>query len=722
MKKAPVQWLWLLLVIGLLLMPAMSAAAQSGGGTEIYLPFVAQAPPPQAVVRVGPAGGTFPAVAIDPTNTSVIYTGTWGLGVQKSLNGGLTWQPVNSGLENLYIQSLAMRPDGSALYAGTYGNGIYRSEDGGASWQAMNTGLIKEFIAYDIEIDPANSQRMFSAGRKQGTFVNGCCLYGLIYRSTDGGGNWTEVWNAMTPFPTRGDYSYDVDIDPNNSNTVYFTAHEHGVYQSTNGGDSWQAIQASPLELSARKLAINPNQSATLYNSTYNVVGLYKSTNGGSSWNASRYGLPGTVFGFALTLNPAAPDTLYLGTGANGVYKSTDGAASWSPSGLSSNFIWDIQLAADNPAHLFSGTGGNGLQYSSNGGASWEGRSEGIFNTNITAVVTLPGEPGTLYVGVRGGGVYQSLDRGGQWQALNNGLRDLNINWLFNQNNRLFAITDSSLFTLDSGASTWSEYAGPTVTTGSPPFDSAPANPASSDMPFLERILNPEEEFLLSGGETPVARNGILATTITKPVVSAAQISEGIYAGTAGAGVWLWNGAEWKACGYNDLADPRTLYSLFTNPYEIDSVYGSINLANSEGYLIIKRVNCRNWDAASNNAQIPFSVRTISFAASPARMYAATTNGIYSRPNGTTSWVHANGITGSVYDIAIDPANSNLLYAAASTGTYYSVDGGANWYFISRPELQGAGFLSVEVDRSDSNIVYFGSKEGSTYRWDRRLN
>jgi photosystem II stability/assembly factor-like uncharacterized protein len=732
------RWRSVLVVAGLLLLllPTMSAIAQDGGeGTQVYLPVIFK--PLPAVTQIGPSGGTFPAVVVSPTDSAVLFVGTWGLGVKKSTDGGQSWEAANQGMGKRYIQSLAILPDGITVFAGTYGSGVYRSTDGGLSWAAINladksedTTLLQTLIVYDIEIDPTNPQTIYISGRTPGDCTSSSCnLSGYAFKSSNGGDQWTKIWNSLTTSPVNGDYSYDIDVDPNNPTTVYIAAHRNGVIRSTNGGASWDSIQTTVKDLSARKLVINPGDSLNLYNSTYKnyndslpTIGVYKSTNGGTGWVESGTGLPNPAYGFALTLDPGAPNLLYLGTGTSGVYKSTNSAGSWSTWGLSSNFIWDLQFDSPSPALIYAATGGNGLQVTSTGAAGWQSADTGIFNTNVSSLVVLPGQTSTIYAAVVGGGVFRTSDQGETWEAVNSGLTDLNVNWLFNQTNKLYAVTNSSLFTLASGASSWTKISGPQVTASIALEESSPASVSESDAPFSERQLLPEEEqILLSTDGSDAALVDPLTATITKPITASAEISEGIYAGTSGAGIWLKTSTGWKGCGYNDTTDPRTIYALFYNPYD-GKLYASINLKDNSNYLIIRRNICDNWDADSNSGQIPFTVRTINFAASPTRMFAATTNGIYSKPNGTTSWAHANGISGSVYDIAVDPANTSRLYAAASTGTYYSVDGGLNWYLTPKAELQSISFVSVEVDRTNSNIVYFGSKEGSTYRWDRSLN
>lgn len=96
---------------------------------------------------VGPVGGTFTSIAIDPGQNDNIYAGHYGSGVYKSYNQGTTWYRKSLGLGILKIQSLATHPTSSAIvFAGTYEGGIYKSTNAGESWQASNGGVLNNHI------------------------------------------------------------------------------------------------------------------------------------------------------------------------------------------------------------------------------------------------------------------------------------------------------------------------------------------------------------------------------------------------------------------------------------------------------------------------------------------------------------------------------------------------------------------------------------------------
>ena len=167
--------LWTLGLLAALLALGRQASAQSG-----------------AWVSYGPEGASVFCLAADPSNSSVVYAGTT-RGISKSLDGGVTWQPVGTGLPSVIVATIAIDPTAtSTLYAGTLGpqpgvgsTGIFKSTDGGQTWAAINNGLVDTGSGtspVDVEtiaIDPHNPSGLLAGTR-----------FSDIFKSTDGGATW----------------------------------------------------------------------------------------------------------------------------------------------------------------------------------------------------------------------------------------------------------------------------------------------------------------------------------------------------------------------------------------------------------------------------------------------------------------------------------------------------------------------------------------------------
>ena len=71
-------------------------------------------------------------------------------------------EPVNTGLTNTYVHALAIDPaTPSHLYAGTYGGGVFKSTNGGGNWSAVNTGLTNTDVRA-LAIDPATPTTLYA--------------------------------------------------------------------------------------------------------------------------------------------------------------------------------------------------------------------------------------------------------------------------------------------------------------------------------------------------------------------------------------------------------------------------------------------------------------------------------------------------------------------------------------------------------------------------------
>jgi hypothetical protein len=136
------------------------------------------------------------------------------------------------------------------------------------------------------------------------------------------------VWTSNGP---EGGDIRALAIDPVTPTTLYAGTFG-GVFKSTDGGGSWQAMNIGLVDSFGfvpfvYALVIDPVTPTTLYAGTSG--GVFKSTDGGGSWNPMNTDLIDPFFGFipsvsALAIDPVIPTTLYAGTGV-GVFKSTDG-------------------------------------------------------------------------------------------------------------------------------------------------------------------------------------------------------------------------------------------------------------------------------------------------------------------------------------------------------------------------------------------------------------
>jgi hypothetical protein len=201
-------------------------------------------------------------------------------------------------------------------------------------------------------------------------------------------------------------YGYVLAIDPSTPATVYAGTDGGAVFKSTNGGGNWTAMDTGLTSNYGYVLAIDPSTPATVYAGTNG--GVFKSTNGGENWTAMNTGLTNSNVS-ALTIDPNTPATVYAGTNGGGVFKSTNGGENWTAmnTGLTNQGVFALALDPSTSATVYAGTN-SGVFKSANGGENWTAMNSGLTNQDVSALAVDPMNPSILYAGTEGGGVFKS--------------------------------------------------------------------------------------------------------------------------------------------------------------------------------------------------------------------------------------------------------------------------------------------------------------------------
>lgn len=308
--------------------------------------------------NLGPtnAAGRVSAVAIDPTNPSIIYRGTAGGGVWKSIDGGNAWSPLTDNLGNLSIGAVAVAPSSpSTIYVGT-GEGVFsvdgidgigfiKSTDGGVTWTLPTSATVPKFFA--LSVHPTNPQEILAA-TSQG-----------IQKSIDGGVTWTSTFSthvatALARVPKTPETVLATTWDIASAAPTW----QGFIFRSTDGGSTWTKVGGADVapfnaDVGRMSIAIAPTNPSTVYvlagaasgdskncdNDPVDQRGFYRSTDGGLTWTFRSNPISGTCPDFTsilagqgwyantITVDRANADTVYAG--GLEVWKSTDGAATW---------------------------------------------------------------------------------------------------------------------------------------------------------------------------------------------------------------------------------------------------------------------------------------------------------------------------------------------------------------------------------------------------------
>lgn len=406
---------------------------------------------------IGPTniGGRVCAVVADPLNPNVIIIGAAAGGIFKTTNGGLNWTPKTDFAPALGMGSLEMDPNNSnIIYAGTGeansaidcypGYGVLKSTDKGDTWNVIGLSEVLNISA--IKVHPLNTNIIYAAGMgyRSKSENKG------IYKSTNGGTNWSKVL-----FVSDSTSAIDVAIDYSDLNVVYAAMWERkrppnisstgglssGLYRSSNGGQNWTLLGAvnglpAPLATTGRininVAKANPSTVYAIYRTTNgnNISGVFKSTNKGINWTS----LPITdvessgfdwYFGLIETA-PGNANTLYIGS--IDVFRTTNNGTSWTNLTNAYSGSFDQQhpdqhclwINPNNNQSLILGNDG-GIFTSTNGGTNWSKKYDLPITQYYAACIDFL-NPLKRYGGTQDNGSHGSINSGNAgWEVLYGG-------------------------------------------------------------------------------------------------------------------------------------------------------------------------------------------------------------------------------------------------------------------------------------------------------------
>lgn len=663
----------------------------------IYLPVISN----QKYMNpwLGPDGGFVISFATSLSNPNIIYAATYGNGVFKSLDAGLSWSKVSVGLGDLWVNSLAMDPQNpNILYAGTYNDEVYKTTNGGDSWIHSSQGIQDNAVVYTIGIDPDNPDIIYIGTRGKDA-VNPPPWNGIVYRSTNEGINWTPVIENVGGAGQQ-DWAYDIMVNPKNHCMVFVATHEHGVYRSLDCGDSWASINGNGLtDQSGRALAINPNGTGSdaLYYATWHRTGVYKSTNNGESWKNQK--LDTKIY--SMDLDPQQPEVLYLADFYSGIIKTTDGGANWLNIGLGENLLYSVMVNPGLHHQIFVGTAGNGIFRSDQSGEGWVHSQRGLINSMMTGIQVDASASDHLYASTSRGGFHITQNGGKNWEQFNQSLTDLDASGfvLHPQNpNQVYLWTYSGgLFNCTLPDCIWKQK-----NIGLPSLD---LNTNSMIGFFPQNEL--ENEIIINDWDTKFNEPSAISYQAINDFKFSISNPAVVYLATSGNGVYRsGNGTEsWSQSGLSGI----NVQKIEVHPTKSEVVYASV--INSA--LVYTSSNSgSSW----SSSQVPGGiVNDLEVSKTqPGVLFAATNGGVYRR-SGSEAW-QLVGLNGKVISaLAIHPLQSDLMVAGSHGAVYYSQDGGLNW--ITGPgDLLETNIKTISFDPNKTDLAYLGTNTQGIYR------
>ena len=174
-----------------------------------------------------------------PDDPDRLYAGIEVGGVVGSRDGGETWEQMGGTDPDIHFINLSMDRPGT-VYVATAG-GPYRSDDQGKSWELINAGLQRGYTVH-IAAAPDDADLVLVSVSNNSQRKNA-----QLYRSTDGGHHWQQVEGAGSD----DDMVVAMDWDPAQPGYVYAGTDRGKLFQSGDGGESWE-----PLPLSLPSVAV----------------------------------------------------------------------------------------------------------------------------------------------------------------------------------------------------------------------------------------------------------------------------------------------------------------------------------------------------------------------------------------------------------------------------------------------------------------------------------
>lgn len=346
---------------------------------------------------IGPAAisGRIQDIAIHPGAPNTWYIAVASGGVWKTENAGTTWEPIMDDVGSYSFGCVTIDPnDPNVVWVGSgenniqrsvsWGDGVYKSVDAGRTWK--NMGLKESEHIAKILVDPRDSDVVYVAA--QGPLWRKGPERG-IYKTTDGGGTWTQILPAVNDWTGVA----DLVMDPSNPDVLIASSWQRARRQ-------WTLISGGPGSK------------------------LWRTEDGGATWTEAK-GMPGGDVGrIGLAISPVDPDVVYAiaqtSGESGGFFRSTNNGRTFrkmSDRMTSGNYYQELFADPVHVDRVYSVNTVTGV--TNDGGRTWENVPLQWRHVDDHVVWVNPQNPDHLLIG-GDGGLYQSWDLGQTWDWFQN--------------------------------------------------------------------------------------------------------------------------------------------------------------------------------------------------------------------------------------------------------------------------------------------------------------
>lgn len=617
--------------------------------------------------------------AINPSSQNTRMTGWMDLGPTTYNNGA---QGYNGGMGRVGV--VAFHPtDGNTLYVGTPAGGMWKSTDGGGTWSPMADALASIGVS-GIAVDHTSPDTIYIL---TGDGDGGQTRSIGVMKSVDGGSTWATTglsWGVSSN--NRG---YKLLMHPTNS-SIMFAVTTAGILKTTDGWTTWSNVRSG----SFRDIEFKPGDPTTMYSVTGDT--FYRSTDTGSTWGVIGAGLPSSESRIALGVSPANANYVYYLAGPDtgpgsfkGIYRSTDSGLTFSAMATTPNILgyptngsddsnqswYDLAIAVNPTSADNIITGGINVWRSTDGGVNNSAVSQ--WNEPTGGFQYVHADIHELTYNPVDGKLYVGSD-GGVSVSSDNGQTFTNI-WDGLQIMQFYRIAgvDSNPNLIIGGT----QDNGTNVYSGSPNIQHIYG--ADGMDCVIDYNNNNNMYFAFQGGGFRKSTNGGNTSFSIKPSGS--------------------NGA-WVTPYAMDATDPTIIYGGFSDVYRSDNGGSS-------------------WSNLGSDGRGALAIGTDD----PARIYAANGSSIQMSANTGGSWTTINGPWPglTITFIAVDPNDAQRVWITlggytAGQKVYESTNAGVSWTNISGslPNIPALSVAHQDTGGTPMDAIYVGMDVGVYYQSD----
>jgi len=618
-----------------------------------------------------PAVQSIGALAVDPTNTKIVWAGSgesWmrnsvsiGDGIYKSTDGGENW--TNVGLKDTeHIVKVLVNPkDGNTVlvcatgsaFADNEAGGVYKTADGGKNWRKVLAGANPSTGCGQMSMSTQEPNTVYATTwdfrRQPWTFRSGGPGSG-IFKSTDGGEHWSEIAeNNAKGLPAKPYGRIAIAVAPSKPQTVYamIEAKASALYRSDDGGQNWKKLDASqymvwrPFYFS--NLIVDPKNE----NKVFKVdLVLLLSVNGGESFSAVSNQAHGDFHD--VWINPDDPNQIFA-TDDGGLWRSFDGGTRWEHEvNLPVSQFYHVIVDNEIPYHIYGGLQDNSswVGDSSYPGGVSNSRWENMYGGDGFWMWEDPSDPTYVYAEAQGGEIGRVNRKTHEIRAIKPypqyGEKKLRFNWNTpiqispNNKNTLYLGAQFLYRSRDHGQS-W-ERISPDLSTN-----------------------DPEKQKQEESGGITVDNSAAEMNTTVYAISESPKNGQLIWVGTDDGNIQVTRdgGKSWTNVAGNLPGMGKSPWITWVEASRYDE---------GTAYVAV--------DRHMDGDMAPHLFKTAD--------YGKTWKSIVADDSGMRGWAHV---------IKEDAVSPNLLFAGTEFGLFISNDGGERW-----AQYKGSNFPAVAVD------------------------